>query len=115
MLIARLRYPLLGVALLTLLAAIWAGLVRIGWVLPATVTLASSHGPLMVSGFLGTLISLERAVALASLGQRWAYAAPVLSALGAIATLLGLSFGPYLLTLGSAALIVVFAEIVRRA
>jgi hypothetical protein len=32
------------------------------------------HGPLMVCGFLGTLISLERAVAL----DAWSYAAPAL-------------------------------------
>lgn len=113
--VARLRYPLLAVALFTLLAAVWAGLVRIGWyTLPSTSTLVVMHGPLMVSGFLGTLVSLERAVALANLGQRWAYSAPVLSALGAIGAILGLSFGPFLLTLGSAALILVFAEIVRR-
>jgi hypothetical protein len=114
-LITRLRYPLLAVALFTLLAAVWAGLVRIGWfALPATRSLVAMHGPLMVSGFLGTLVSLERAVALGSLGRRWAYAAPVLSALGAIATLLGLPIGPYLLTLGSAALIVIFTEIVHQ-
>ena len=114
-LISRLRFPLLAVALFTLVAAVWAGLVRIGWfTLPAPRTLVALHGPLMVSGFLGTLISLERAVALANLGHRRAYAAPILSALGAIATLLGFPVGPYLLTLGSAALILIFAEIVRR-
>ena len=69
----RLRYPLLLIALLTLLAAAWAGLLRIGWVLPTTDGLAAGHGPLMVSGFLGTLIGLEHAVALAALGRRWAY------------------------------------------
>src|SRR5512141_1736091 len=94
--IARLRYPLLAVALFTLLAAAWAGLARLGWAaLPVTRTLVALHGPLMVLGFLGTLVSLERAVALASLGRRWAYSAPILSALGAIASLLGLPFGPY--------------------
>ncbi|OQA45736.1 MAG: hypothetical protein BWY52_01149 [Chloroflexi bacterium ADurb.Bin325] len=100
--------------MLTLAAAVWAGLVRIGWVLPTTGGLAASHGPLMVSGFLGTLIGLERAVALAALGRRWAYIAPALSALGALASLLGLSVGPLLLTLGSIALIAVFVEIIRR-
>ncbi len=47
-------------ALLTLLAATWVGLLRIGWVLPATSSLAAAHGPLMVSGFLGARIGLER-------------------------------------------------------
>lgn len=110
----RLRYPLLLVALLTLLAATWAGLLRLGWVWPATGGLAVSHGPLMVSGFLGTLIGLERAVALAALGRRWVYLAPLLSALGALASLLGLPVGPWLLTGGSLALLAVFGEIIRR-
>ena len=112
--IQRLRYPLLLIALLTLLAAACAGLLRIGWVLPTTSGLAASHGPLMVSGFLGTLIGLERAVALAQLGRRWTYLAPILSGLGAITSLLGLPVGPVLLTAGSVALIAVFGEIIRR-
>lgn len=114
MLLNRLRYPLLLVALLTLLAATWAGLLRIGWPLPAPQGWAAAHGPLMVSGFLGTLIALERAVALAALGRRWVYVAPALSALGALTSLLGLPVGPWLLTAGSLALIAVFGEIVRR-
>jgi hypothetical protein len=40
----------------------------------------------MISGLFGTLISLERAVALA---RGWAYAAPALSALGTLALLFG--------------------------
>lgn len=110
----RLRYPILLVALLTLLAATWAGLLRIGWALPTTSGLAAAHGPLMVSGFLGTLIGLERAVALAALGRRWTYIAPILSGLGAVASVIGLPAGPWLLTAGSLALIAVFGEIVRR-
>ena len=113
-LLKRLRYPLLLVALLTLLAATWAGLLRIGWALPAPDRLAAAHGPLMVSGFLGTLIGLERAVALAALGRRWVYVAPILAALGAITSLLALPIGPWLLTAGSLALVAVFGEIVRR-
>ena len=110
----RLRYPLLFTALLALLVAAWAGLLRIGWLLPTTGGLAAAHGPLMVSGFLGTLIGLERAVALAALGRRWVYIAPILSALGVVTSLLGLPVGPWLLTAGSFALIAVFGEIIRR-
>jgi hypothetical protein len=40
----------------------------------------------MISGCLGTLISLERAVAI---GRWWAYAAPAVSAVGAVALLVG--------------------------
>jgi hypothetical protein len=45
------------------------------------------HGPVMVMGFLGTLIGLERAVAY---GRRWAFAAPGPTGLGAVALLAGL-------------------------
>src|SRR5262249_25108796 len=73
----------------------------------------TAHGPLMVSGFLGTLISLERAVAL---GEGWAYVAPSLSGLGALALIAGVPDPPaaLLITLGSAALIVNFLAILRR-
>ncbi len=80
-------------AVVGLLAGLWAGLLRLGLVLPAILpTGAGQHGPLMVSGFLGTLIALERAVALGALTpMRWPYAAPVLSGLGALVILLGFS------------------------
>jgi len=48
-----------------------------------------NHGILMVSGFLGSVISLERAVAIE---RPWAYAAPLLTALGGAALVIG---GPY--------------------
>ena len=47
--------------------------------------LAELHGVLMVVGFLGTLISLERAVAL---GRAWGFLAPALLGAGALALLL---------------------------
>ena len=50
-----------------------------------------NHGPLMVSGFLGTLISLERAV---GLGKRWAYTAPGLAGLGALCLVVGVPGWP---------------------
>ena len=57
--------PLVALAALALLAALWAALARIGVDMPALpVPVVAEHGPLMVSGFLGTLVSLERAVAL---------------------------------------------------
>jgi hypothetical protein len=72
-----------------------------------------AHGPLMVSGFLGTVISLERAVAL---GRRWAYGAPLLSGMGALLLIGGARpwASALLLTLGSALVVGVFAAIVRR-
>jgi hypothetical protein len=70
-----------------LLAGLWAGLARLGLALPDGMPAPSEfHGALMISGFLGTLISLERAVAI---GRWWAYAAPALSAVGAVTLIAG--------------------------
>lgn len=110
----RLPLPFLFLAILALLAALWAGLMRIGWGLPAlTPSLALAHGPLMVSGFLGTLITLERAVAIK---QKWMYIPPLLAGLGAVFTLLirSLPLGPILLTLASLGGVAILTEITRR-
>ena len=65
---ARLRFPLLALGIGSLFCGVWAGLLRFGWSLPAgRANLIELHGPLMVFGFLGTVISLERAVALGDL------------------------------------------------
>ncbi|MEO8394048.1 MAG: hypothetical protein ABI700_13750 [Chloroflexota bacterium] len=112
----RFRRVLLVSALLSLLLAAWAGLLRLGWTLPPFP--AADHGPLMISGFLGTLIALERAVALSASFKHgsWAYAAPLLSALGAAALVVGaphaISIG--LITLGSLGLVVIFLALVQR-
>jgi hypothetical protein len=76
------RLGLVGLAGLSLLAGLWAGLVRIGWPLPtAEPAFAAAHAPLLVAGFLGVVIALERAVAL---GRSWAFAAPALAGLGGL-------------------------------
>src|SRR5688572_20290792 len=84
-------------AILALLLGMWAGLMRIGWTLPTFhPTLISLHGPLMVCGFLGVLIGIERAVALSALNsasgqhQYWYFLAPGFTMLGSIALLLRL-------------------------
>ena len=101
-------------AFLALVAGLWAALLRLGWNLPwLQPKLAVAHGPLMVGGFLGTLIGLERAVAL---GRRWAYWAPALTALGGAVLVVGLPglIGPLLIFLGSVVLIAVFCVIIQR-
>ena len=106
--------PIVVLVVLALLGGLWAALVRIGWRLPQLpVPIAGQHGALMVSGFLGTLVCLERAVALR---RHWAYAAPVLTAIGGLALLLGLPFaiGRSLLALGSLGLALVFVFIYRQ-
>lgn len=133
---ARSRFPLMALGLLALLAAMWAGLVRLGWGWPSLrPTLPMSHGPLMISGFLGTVIGLERAVALAALNPaqvrlagitliprraspktyRWTYLGPLLTGLGALLLIVGIPGfpGPLLMTLGSLGLVLVFALILR--
>jgi len=104
----------MGLSILALFGGMWAGLERIGWPLPSLEpTLPVAHGPLMVSGFLGTLISLERAVAIQ---ESWAYAAPLFSGLGGLALLGGVPapVGPILITLGSLGLVAVFGRIMQR-
>lgn len=76
------RIPFLLIANLILLIGIWSGLQRLGWNLPfPNPKLSAQHGLLMISGFLGTLISLERAVALK---YGWSYVAPATIALGSL-------------------------------
>lgn len=83
----RLRWIPLAAGASALLTGLWAGLARLGLALPDGMPAPSEfHGALMISGFLGTLISLERAVAI---GRWWAYAAPALSAAGAVTLIAG--------------------------
>lgn len=110
----RLRYPLMLLALITLIAATWAGLLRLGWQWPTLrPTLALSHGPLMVAGFFGTLISLERAVAM---GKPWTYVGPLMSGIGGVLVAFGIGglLGPILITFGSAWLVLIFIVVLRQ-
>ena len=68
-------------------AGVYGGLLRLGFDLPEGPRLADSHGPLMICGMFGTLIALERAVAL---GRGWAYLGPAALGLGGLALLAGL-------------------------
>ena len=108
------RVPLLLFALTALLAALWAGLLRLGWAWPVlNPMLPIRHGPLMVSAFFGTLIGLERAVALA---KPWTYLGPLLSGVGGLLLLFGVPgpVGAILLATGSLGLVLVFISITRR-
>jgi len=71
-------FPLL---ILSLLAAICGGWIRIGWNFPIPV-IAAQHGALMVNGFLASLIFLERSVTFKS---RWMLLLPFLHASGIVA------------------------------
>lgn len=109
----RIPIPFLFLAILALLTGLWAGLMRLGWYLPALApSLAMAHGPLMISGFLGTLITLERAVAMQ---KKWMYLPPLLSGLGWLVTVLmfSLPLGPIILTLASLGGVAILIEMIR--
>ncbi|HEX6918535.1 MAG TPA: hypothetical protein VF140_10670 [Phycicoccus sp.] len=98
----------------SLLAGLDAGLVLLGGPAPvASPRLGDVHGPLMVLGFLGTLIALERAAALRA---PWGYAAPVLLGLGGLtlAAPLPRTLGQVLLLDGCVALAALLVALWRR-
>jgi len=108
-------------ALLSLIFALVAGLIRLPWELPFGDHIALLHGPLMVSGFLGTVIAAERASAL---GRVWAWLAVAANGGGALVALVGagspitqqffLQAGAALFVLGGIGLVGIFAAILRR-
>ena len=108
------RVPLLVAGFFSLGFGIAAGLARLGLGIelpsPALTTL---HGPLMGGAFLGTVISLERAVAL---GSTWAYAAPLAAGCAGLAWILGaqVSAGAFALALGGFILLAATLQIFLR-
>ncbi|GAB3706158.1 hypothetical protein GCM10028815_17860 [Mariniluteicoccus flavus] len=99
---------------LCLLAGLDAALVLAGvWAPVPSARLADVHGPVMVLGFLGTLIALERAVALR---HPLAFAAPVLLGAGGLTLVAGAprTLGFLLLAQGLLALVVVYLALHRR-
>jgi hypothetical protein len=103
---------------LSLLAGVAGGLMRVGVVLPSTADAAwlghaaLAHAALMIGGFLGTVIGLERAVAVK---LRAAFAAPLASSLGGLALLNGQAeAGAWLGVLAAAIFTWVNIVVVRR-
>ncbi|MDP9868213.1 MULTISPECIES: hypothetical protein [Streptosporangium] len=109
--LALARLPLLAGAA-ALLAGLYGGVALLIAEVPVPAAFAEQHGPLMALGFLGTLICLERAVALRS---RWGYAAPALSALGAVALAAGAEqTGRLALTAGGGWLVGIYLALLGR-
>ncbi len=111
---ARSRLLVVIPAAVLMLLGLNAGLLLLG--LPAPIVtdrLADLHSILLVFGFVGTLISLERAVALRA---AWANAAPALLVIGTLLALgpLPLAVGGLLITAGAAAHVAQYAAIWRR-
>jgi hypothetical protein len=99
-----LRLPLLLLGMAALVIGSLAGLARLGVEVPALAQAqAGGHGALMVAAFFGTVISLERAVALRRL---WPYVGPLSAGLGGLALLAGTPawVPPALFALGGAVL-----------
>jgi len=97
--------------MMALLGGLGSGLARLGWPMDSlSQNWILVHGPLMICGFLGTLICLERAVALAS-RTRWSLVVPLINAAGAAALLLSRDaiIAKILLIAGSLGLLILFA------
>ncbi len=107
------RLPLLLLGFVALVVGAGAGLARLAWPMPDAIAMAAAwHGPLMVCGFFGVVISLERAVAVA---RMWAYAAPLLTGLGtALALHGGTGWAPYLYLAGSVVLLLATLSVLQR-
>ncbi len=107
------RLPLLLLGFVALVVGTGAGLARLAWPMPDAIAQAAAwHGPLMVCGFFGVVISLERAVAV---GRVWAYAAPLLTGLGTALVLHGgASWAPYFYLAGSLVLLGATLSVLQR-
>jgi hypothetical protein len=105
------RLPIVFFAMLCLLSGLWSGLNRIGWDI-ALLPITPHHGAIMVGGFLGTLISLEKII---PLKKKSLYLIPVLNALSVVFFFLGQSkIGMYILVVSSTALSFVFLYYFRQ-
>lgn len=108
-----LRVPLLILGFVALFAGAAAGLNRLAWPMPAlAVPAAGLHGPLMVCGFFGVVIALERAVALSRL---WAYLGPLAAGLGTLLVLAGaLQWAAWFYVLAGLVLLAASLDVFRR-
>ncbi|MFT3888907.1 MAG: hypothetical protein QM713_12190 [Arachnia sp.] len=109
------RVALIALAGFSLLSGLNAGLLRLGvWAPVASDRLADLHGPVMVLGFMGTLISLERAQAMRN---PLAYVVSALLGGGSLALLAGapVTLGKLILLDGAIGFVVLALALWRRA
>lgn len=109
-----LRLPLLVLGMLALVAGTLAGLARLAVAVPAVAQAqAGGHGALMIAAFFGTVISLERAVALRRL---WPYLGPACAGLGGLALLAAAPgwLGQTLFVVAGAVLVAASATVLRQ-
>ena len=107
------RVPLLILGFAGLAVGVGAGLARLGWTVPGAIAEAAGlHGPLLICGFFGVVIALERAVAI---GRHWAYAGPLLAGAGCVAAIAGaIQVAAALFVAGSLVLFAATLDIARR-
>lgn len=109
-----LRSVLIVPAAVALLIGLDAALTLLGvWSPVRSSRWADAHGILMVLGFVGALIALERAVALA---RPWGFVAPVALSIGSLLHLTGatLGAGRLLLLAGAVGLVATYVPLWRR-
>lgn len=98
------RLPLMLLAFVNLLAGITAGLIRIGWNFSMG-ALPVQHGAVMVGGFLGSLILLEKVI---PLKRKVLFIIPVVNALSLVMIIPAFShIGQAFLTIGALGLLYV--------
>lgn len=101
---------LLILAVANLLIGMMSGLGRLGWVMPLPETYVH-HGAIMVGGFLGSLISLEKAI---PLKKPIFYTGPLAGAASIVAFLTGnFTLACVLLILSGAVLVIIYVEYLR--
>jgi len=94
-----------------MIIGVLSGLLRLGWIIPVG-QVAGQHGALMVGSFLGTLICLERIVALR---RKWMYVIPIISGFSLVFFLIGDAPMAFItLTIGSLGLIYIYIDLIAR-
>jgi hypothetical protein len=106
----RWRLPLLALGFVSLAFGVAGGLARFS-ALGVPGSAIALHGPLMVSAFFGTVISLERAVAI---DRPWAYAAPAFAGLGGVLLLSGFAAAGFGALVAAAAVFTLIGALVVR-
>ncbi len=104
-------FMVLPFVLISLILGVLAGLFRMGWILPVD-EVVLQHGAIMTGSFLGTLIILERVVALK---RNWMYGIAIISGLSIFLFWFDrFQWAMYALTVGAAGLIYVYYYLIRK-
>ncbi len=107
----KLRLPFMIFAFINLLVGMLAGLIRIGWKFSVN-SIAVHHGAIMVGGFLGTLILLEKVI---PLKKKILFVFPVINAFSLLMVVPRFyQLGQAFLLIGALGLVIVFLLYFKR-